>query len=280
MPPSPSGSSGDSPPRPHPAMRTIGVDLSAAPERTAVAAIEWDELGARVAEPALGLEDEELVQRLAAAEWVGIDAPFGWPEAMVLALHDYATTGRWSPVDKQDFRYRRTDRFVRERVEQQTGRKLWPLSPSSDRIALTAWRLAQLREHGFERSGIRFDRAGADGVVEVYPAAALLLWGLERAGYKTGQRPDRREAAEAAREELLASIEAQAPWLVWEPGARQTCVESDDALDAVLASLIARAAALGLTEPPPQEDLELARGEGWIHLPSGRSLASLVGGGS
>lgn len=259
-------------------MRTIGVDLSVAPERTALVTIEWEESGARVAEPTLGLDDEELVPRLAAAEWVGIDAPFGWPEAMVLAIHDYATSGRWSPVDKEDFRYRRTDRFVRERVERLTGRKLWPLSPSSDRIALTAWRLAQLRERGFERSGTRFDRAGADGVVEVYPAAALLLWGLERAGYKTGQRSDHREAAEAAREQLLASIETQAPWLAWEPGARETCVESDDALDAVLASLIARAAALGLTEPPPTEHLEFARGEGWIHLPAKGSLSALADG--
>lgn len=256
-------------------MKTLGIDLSASPERTAIATIEWGGGAARVAPPLLGLDDAALADRLAAADWAGIDAPFGWPEAMVLAIYEYATSGRWSPVDKAAFRYRRTDRFVREHVEQETGKKLWPLSPSSDRIALAAWRLAQLREHYFDRTGIRFDRAGADRIVEVYPAAALLLWGLDRRGYKTGPRLDRRAPAEAAREALLASIEAQAPWLVWEPGAREACIQSDDALDAVLAALIARAAALGLTEPPPPDDLELARGEGWLHLPRKGSLSAL-----
>ena len=104
-------------------------------------------------------------------------------------------------------------------------------------------------------------------MLEVYPAAALLLWGLPREGYK---------ASGEAREELLATIEAEAPWLEWAPGAWEACVASDDALDAVLCALIARAAALGLTAPPPAEELELARAEGWIHLPRKGSLGELL----
>ena len=50
---------------------------------------------------------------------------------------------------------------------------------------------------------------------------------------------------------------------------------SDDALDAVLCALIARAAALGLTVPPPDQDRERARAEGWIHLPRRGSLGEL-----
>ena len=149
----------------------------------------------------------------------------------------------------------------------ETGEKLWPLSPSTDRISLTAWRLAGLREAAFERSHVRFDRAGADQVVEAYPAAALLLWDLPRDGYKTDP---------AAREDLLAVLEERAPWLAWEPGAREACVESDDALDAVLCALVARAAALGLTEPPPPEHRDLARVEGWIHLPRKGRLGQLL----
>ena len=57
-----------------------------------------------------------------------------------------------------------------------------------------------------ERSRIRFDRAGGDRVLEAYPAAALLLWGLPREGYKTDP---------AAREDLLDALESAAPWLVW-----------------------------------------------------------------
>ncbi len=115
-------------------------------------------------------------------------------------------------------------------------------------------------------------------MVEVYPAASLLLWGLDRSGYKTSRNPSRREAECEARELLLASIEEQARWLRWAPAAREACVESDDALDAVLAALIARAAALGLTMAPPEEDLELVRDEGWIHLPQKDTLPALLGG--
>jgi predicted nuclease with RNAse H fold len=248
-------------------MRTVGVDLSASERQTALAAIEWGEGRARVGEPSPGLADAALLDRLAAAEWVAIDAPFGWPMAMVAAIHSYATTGCWPTTAKQDFRYRLTDLFVAERLLAETEQALWPLSPSTDRIALTAWRLAGLREAAAERSQLRFDRTGADRVVEAYPAAALLLWGLPRAGYK---------ASAEARSELLAAIEAAAPWLAWDPGAREACVDSDDALDAVLCALLARAAALGLTEPPPAGELERAQAEGWIHLPRRGSLGELL----
>lgn len=213
------------------------------------------------------LADPELLELLTLAEWVGIDAPFGWPEPMVAALHCYSLEGRWPGPEKRPFRYRRADLWVHDRVHAETEEHLWPLSPATDRISLTAWRLAGLREAAAARSGVRFDRAGGNGVVEVYPAAALVLWGLPRAGYKS-------EAE--ARERLLTALEAAAPWLIWEPGALEVCLDSDDALDAVLCALIARAAALGLTEPPPPEALELAGVEGWVHLPDEDCLAELA----
>jgi hypothetical protein len=258
-------------------MRTVGVDLSAADERTAAATIEWSADRAVVAEPTVGLGDDELLDRLADAGWVGIEAPFGWPRPMAAAIHEYAREGRWSSLAKADFRYRRADRFVRETMHSETCRKLSPLRVSSDRIALTAWRLAHLREKAFDRSGIRFDRSGADRVLEVYPPAALLLWGFERNGYKGGQG-EPGEASTLVREALVGAIETQAPWLTWEPGAWEACIQSDDALDAVLAALIARAGALGLTMQPGPGDAELARSEGWIHLPRKDCLATLLAG--
>ena len=251
-------------------MRTAGVDLSASEKGTAAATIEWEagsEDRARVAVPSLGLADAELIDLLAAAEWTAIDAPFGWPEPMVSAVHTYSAEGRWPAPDKQRFRLRRSDLHVHDRVLDQTGHKLWPLSPSTDRISLAVWRLAGLREMAYERSGIRFDRAGGDRVLEAYPAAALLLWDMPREGYKSDAD---------ARENLLATLESAAPWLEWEEDARESCFESDDALDAVLCALIARAAALGLTEEPAPEHCELARVEGWIHLPRKGSLGRLI----
>jgi hypothetical protein len=94
--------------------------------------------------------------------------------------HD--TTPPAAPQSQERVSLSANDRFVRATVLADTGRRLSPLSVSSDRIALTAHRPAQLRELAFGRSGIRFDRAGGDRVVEVYLAAALLLWGFERGG--------------------------------------------------------------------------------------------------
>ena len=44
----------------------------------------------------------------------------------------------------------------------------------------------------------------------------------------------------------------------------------------MLCALIARAAALGLTQSPPDEHLELVQPEGWIHLPRKGSLGELL----
>jgi predicted nuclease with RNAse H fold len=261
---------------PRSTMRTVGVDLSSSSKRTAVVAVEWGKDKATVDKPVLGLEDGELVERLASAGWVGIDAPFGWPLEMVRSVHEYAASGRWSGDVKEQFRFRRTDSFVRDVILAETGRKLSPLSVSSDRIALTARRAALLREHAYERSGVRFDLAGGDQVVEVYPAGALLVWGFDRGGYKSSRHVDRRAAECRAREALLGAIESRVGWLDWAIGAREACIESDDAVDAVLAAMIARAAALGLTVLPPPEDSESAHSEGWIHLPQKDSLAALM----
>jgi len=78
----------------------------------------------------------------------------------------------------------------------------------------------------------------------------------------------------AVRQQLVDTLTAAAPWL--ELGDHeQTCRRSDHALDAVIAALNARAAALGLTTTPAAEQLSAARTEGWIALPTG-NLADLA----
>jgi len=57
--------------------------------------------------------------------------------------------------------------------------KLWPLSVSTDRIALPAMRaMALLQRHKVK------DRSGGPKFYEVYPAATLKNWGLTCRGYK------------------------------------------------------------------------------------------------
>lgn len=259
-------------------MLTAGVDLAASVARTAAVEVEWGSRAARVATPAAGLTDDELLLRLASAKWVGIYAPFGWPLPMARAVAAYTEGGAWPAPGKEEFRYRRTDLEVRATVMAEAGEKVWPMSVSSDVAALRGCRLAQLRERAFEHSGLRFDRAGADRVVEVHPAAALSVWELRDGAYKGSGGQDRRPGERQAREALLARFDEVAPWLEWEDDAREAFVDSPLVVDAVVAALVARAASLGLTRGPGPDDAERAEAEGWIHLPERQSLSSLGSG--
>jgi hypothetical protein len=131
-----------------------------------------------------------------------------------------------------------------------------------------------LQEVGAAR-GRRLDLAGADRVVEVYPAGALVAWGgraagLDPQGYKNG--PD----AFARREALVATL-CDRRWLGAGAATRTACERSDHALDALLAALATRAAACGLTRAPETaEQLALAPEEGWIHVPVPGSLDALA----
>jgi hypothetical protein len=56
---------------------------------------------------------------------------------------------------------------------------------------------------------------------------------------------------------------------------RAQCAGSDHAFDAFVSALVARAVERGKTDRPRKRQRELARREGWIHVPAEGSLASL-----
>lgn len=244
-------------------MRTLGVDLAAADERTAMALVEWTPRRAVVRDLRLGASDEEILAWFRQADRCGLDSPLGWPAAFV----DFVTAheqGRLKPIAadaegmvwRRRLVYRVTDYVVRA----ETG--INPLSVSADRIAHVAFRCANLLARIAE-SGVPVDRSGSGAVVEVYPAAALRLWGLSHRGYKT-------RGHAAVVDELLNA----APYLDLGPFA-PLVRGSHDAFDAVVAALNARAAALGQVRRPDEQELRAARIEGWIALPRG-TLADLV----
>lgn len=250
-------------------MRTLGIDLSADDEKTAACLIEWEDDRATAEVPTTGHSDHALLTLTGGADWIGIDAPFGWPVEFVEAITSWASHGRWSRVERQRLRFRETDRFVAERAK-------GPLSVSADRIAVTAMRCAGLLEQLGQTRDRRLSRRGDDGVVEVYPAAALILWSdeandlrFDAAGYKGKEGRDKREA-------LVSSLAGAAGWLNW-GDISEACIASDDCLDAVLSSLVARAAALGLTALPIGHLQDQADIEGWIHVPPPASLNQLPG---
>ncbi|MGV8969623.1 MAG: DUF429 domain-containing protein [Microbacteriaceae bacterium] len=249
-------------------MRTAGVDLAAQSAGTAVAIIEWTGDGPRatacVREVLVGVEDSQIVEAAATVEKVGIDCALGWPDEFVefVASHSSLQSAGARVDGGMDWRrtlsFRETDRFVRTT----TGR--WPLSVSTDRLGVTAMRCAGLQARLVE-GGIAVDRSGSGVIVEVYPGAALRLWGLPTRGYR---------AEIDARDTLLLALGQAAPWLDFEEFA-PLMVSSADAFDAVIAALVARCAALGRYTPPPKEALVRARREGWIALPYG-PLADLL----
>ncbi|MFG2099889.1 DUF429 domain-containing protein [Micromonospora echinaurantiaca] len=246
-------------------MLTAGIDLAAEDANTAVAWIRWSATGAALEELTIGAGDDQLLRAASAADKVGIDCPLGWPEPFVEFVIAHHRGDLAAPTDlvgrdwRRSLAWRRTD-AVTHAV---TGRP--PLSVAADRIAHTAMRCAALLAR-LAADGQPVDRSGGGTVVEVYPAASLKQWGLPYQGYKGRQNS-------SALNDLMDQLTTAAPWLqlgAFEPA----CRGSDHAVDAVVAALTARAAAIGQASRPGPAELAAANTEGWIALPTG-SLSSL-----
>jgi len=256
------------------AARTLGIDLAAAPERTAVCAVTW-ERGAAVAEVLPGPHDDAHLVTLMAARWdkIGIDAPLGWPEPFVDAIAAHRELKSWPGRDadpiaqRRRLRYRLTDLVVTA----SDGRP--PLSVSTDLIGVVALRAALLLDEyarAMKRQPVRRDGLGP--VAEVYPAAALRRWLPEtRGSYK------RRGDHEPLR--ALVGAVAEAVPIKFAGDSQERCTTSHDAFDALVCALVARAVTRNQTRRArPGAEARRATTEGWIHVPTRTTgLAELAG---
>ena len=242
----------------------MGIDLAASPPNTAAAVVAWEEGSAVVQPPRLRCTDRDLIgllEDLEPGERAGVDCPFGWPIPFVEALSAHTAGGPWPGRDldsgehRAELRMRRTD-VVTHRAMGPGSRP--PLSVSFDKLGATTARWAHLAD-ALAARGRPVERTGAGPVVEVYPAAARRRWGLGR---------------ERSMKELFDAV----PGLSCSADVRAQYERSEHAFDALIAALVARAAALGLTPMPGDEDLPAAQVEGWIHLPPEGSLSQLFGG--
>lgn len=248
-------------------MNTLGIDLSAQPKETAACLLEWTDASCHIARFAVGLDNDALLDLVETASptKVAIDAPFGWPAPFVDAVSRYTAAGDWPrPAEtRRPFLLRTTDLAV---IDITGGRP--PLSVSADKIAVCAMRCAELLT-ALARNG-SIDRTGSGVAIEVYPAAALRQWGFDPTRYKGGkpaQLETRRRLAEAI-------SDATAAWLTLDADERRLMAASDHLLDAFVSALVARAAAVGLTVPIPDDAQTVAATEGWIHLPIRQALAA------
>jgi predicted nuclease with RNAse H fold len=246
-------------------MLTAGVDLASQTAHTASCTIEWSDGRATVTGLAVDVDDDTITSLISAVDKLGIDTPLGWPIAFAEAVGLHSREGSWPSTylhaDTRAMRYRRTDLWLWNRLEMSP-----PLSVSTDRIALPAMRAAAL----LARLPVPVALDGSGVVVEVYPAAALRRWELPWRKYK---HKENAEARNALVEQLVART---AEWLTIPSSHVERCQADDDALDALIAALIARAAALNLVEPIPEDEQTEARREGWVAVPMRRSLDRLA----
>jgi predicted nuclease with RNAse H fold len=210
------------------------------------------------------VSDERALELIssAGAERIGLDVPLGWPNAFVEQLARHHRGEPWRELEDSSEQKSLTHRATDHWIHAQLG--LWPLSVSTDRIAYPAMRMARV----LGRIG-QLDRSGGAQVVEVYPAAALKRWGFDAHGYK---RVDGRSVL--AR--LVEKLRMEVPWLMADEAAWDCIRQDDNQFDALICALIARAVARDLCEEIPPEHREIARIEGWIHLPLKGSLHGLL----
>jgi predicted nuclease with RNAse H fold len=244
-------------------VRTLGIDLSSQAKNTAACTIEWRDGAANIVHLVQNVDDGAATDLMQGVEKVGIDIPLAWPIAFADAVSKHSHGGVWPAdyvhADTSAFRYRRTDLAVWRDMG------IPPLSVSTDRIGIPAMRAASL----MSKMSPAVARDGSGLVVEVYPAATLRRWGFASRQYKGAKRATERAA-------LVADFVLRVGgWLAVSNLDRELCEESDDALDAVIAALVARAAAVGLVDPIPDDDQEAARREGWIAIPLQDSLGRL-----
>jgi hypothetical protein len=236
---------------------TVGIDVASQPERTAACWIRWDGGLARVERVEQPLHDDRLRSIFAedSAAKVGVDVPLGWPTAFVHAIGAHHAGEPWPGVPLTELTRRATD----WRVHITSGQL--PLSVSTDRIAYPTMRIAALLP-------VSTDRTGEGRIVEVYPAAALRSWSLPWQRYK-------RAPGLVALGELVTALRHAAPWLRAEEEWWSWFERRDDAFDALVASLVARARACDLCDPIPPEHHTVAQAEGWIAVPRNDSLSDL-----
>lgn len=238
-------------------MTYVGIDLAAEAKRTGLAVLSEVGEGVIVERVEVGADDNSLIDVIRAADRVGVDVPLGWPDGFVDLISAHADGVLAAPASTgREWRRTLAMRATDLMVHQRTG--ITPLSVSTDRIAHAALRWAgieaRLRELGLDTA-----RDGSGVICEVYPAAALKGWSMPYRSYKGRANPERRTA-------VITLLSEKFPRLDWNDF-EGLCADDDNALDSVIAGLVARHVAEGDCEEPAAEMREVVLREGWIWLP-------------
>jgi predicted RNase H-like nuclease len=233
-------------------LRTLGIDLASADARTGAVVISWaDGDGGKIDHIAQPASDSQIAALAVDADAIAIDAPLGWPIGFANAIASHRSGRSWPDTPDAELRLRLTDRRLGDE-------HIWPLSVSTDRIGIVAFRAARLLPR--LGRGPSPARDGSDGIFEVYPAAALVRWAQRAKAYKR-----RDPGHEVGRRAILDWV---ALTFGIDPGDhRESLVASSDLLDALICAILAHEGTEGRLEGPPEADRAIAREEGWIYVP-------------
>jgi len=183
---------------------------------------------------------------------LALDAPLGWPAALGQYLVQHQA-GSPLPIDPNLLFRRETDRVIRQEAGKQS------LDVGADRIARTALAaldlLQSLRISLKKPITLLFEppKCNEIGAIEVYPAATLKLYGLQRIGYKKAD-------AQSVRREIIADLRK----MMMMPANQNLLEEDVDTLDAVLCVLAGVDFLKGEVIFP--KDMALAQKEGWTWI--------------
>jgi hypothetical protein len=109
---------------------------------------------------------------VATSDKVGIDAPFGWPDAFTafLVAHQAGDVPVPAGLSGKQWRRELALRHTDKTIFEETG--ITPLSVAADKIGHVAMRCAGLLAK-LSAAGTPVQRDGSGNVTEVYPAASL-----------------------------------------------------------------------------------------------------------
>lgn len=247
-------------------MKFLGVDLAARPAKTSVCVLEWKR-HPRVRAIEMPASDERIVHLASDhVTAIGIDSPFGWPDAFVAFVNGNSRPAR--PLDSTEadcLKYRATDRWLRAQHFPFGGKPVRPLSVATDKLGAVALRCVRLVEY------LVAERGDRGSIHEVYPAATLAKWMTVDGSYKSVGTQAKRAASKAVRIRILGRLIDNGLDVATFGDA---LADVDDNLDALVSAVTAALAFSGRTELPPPHLAASAHSEGWIHIPSG-SLADL-----
>ncbi len=239
-------------------MRFIGVDLAAQPKNTSLCVLEWKR-NPRVVSIHRPATDDQIINESHGVAAIGIDSPFGWPISFAKFILKKQVSRDFLPINPSEanhLKYRFTDDYVRKHFDS-LGKNVKPLSVSTDKLGVVALRCVRLCQCLAAKYGDEFK------IFEIYPAASLASWMTVKGSYKSSTNPS------ISRENRIYIVEELEKHGVDMSIRKDSFVNSDDDLDALLCALTCAVAFKEKTFLSPADMSKLTEFEGWIHFPCG-----------